>query len=343
MALSANPISKITSQTSSSLASSANQKAGNLSSQTTNVGKAQLDKVVADKSGMIGSSLNGMTGKLNTTSLNNLSSTVQSAVGSGAVNSLSSSANGGVFKSLKGQFENLAKGVSPGLATGLIQGALQGAAAQGNLLAGLANDLISAARSKNLPASGVLGLTKPGAIVAVYPVEAGDWRVKVQSLAGTITFPTTPTFSLTHTANYANQDLVHANYPHPAYKNSQSGDIQISCEWPVETSSDADEWYRIVHLGRALTKMFYGASRFTGNPPPICTLVGYQDTLRRIPVVVTEFKVDFKDDVHYVDTGKAFIPRLSTISMLLRPVYSKSSQRTFNWDDYANAQSNISY
>jgi hypothetical protein len=343
MALSANPVSKVVSQVSSSLASAANQKAGNLGLPNTNLGKANLDKLVADKAGMIGSKLNGLTGQLKTTSLNNLSSTVQSIAGSGGINSLTSGSPGGFFKSLKGQFENLAAGVAPGLATGLIQGALQGAAAQGNLLAGLANDLISAARSKNLPSSGVLGLTQPGAIVAVYPVEAGDWRVKVQSLAGTITFPTTPTFTLSHTANYASQDLVHANYPHPVYKNSSSGDISLSCEWPVETTTEAEDWYRVINLGRALTKMFYGASRFTGNPPPICTLIGYQNTLRRIPVVVTEFKVDFKDDVHYVSTGTSFIPRLSTITMNLRPVYSKSSQRAFNWDDYAKATSNIPY
>lgn len=339
MALKLNPVSKIGASLSSGIAKAANQAAGNIALPNVNAGKLKLDSLVANKSGGIGSALNGITGKLKNTSLNNLSGTIQSAA-QGGVNSLTGNV-GSFFNNVKSQVENLAAGIAPGLATGLIQGALQNAAAQGNLLAGIANDLISAARSKNIPSAATLGLTKQGSVVAVYPVEAGDWRVKLQSPAGTITFPVTPTFTLSHVANYNNQDLVHSNFPHPVYKNSTSGDIAISCEWPVETIDEAREWYRTIHLGRGLTKMFYGTSENLGNPPFICTLVGYQDTLYRIPVVVTEFKVDFKDDVHYIDTGSAFVPRLSVISVTLRPVYSKSIQRLFNWHDYANAQSSI--
>lgn len=344
MALSLNPVSKITKNISSNLATAANQTGGNIARQVSDTAKSSLDSLVASKSGAVGSKLNGITGSLRSTSLSNLSGTVQTRTGTGGVNSLTGSI-GGLFNSVKSQVENLAAGVAPGLATGLIQGALQKASAQGSLLAGIASDLISAARQKNVPTAATLGLTKPGSVVAVYPVEAGDWRVKVQSTFGDITFPTTPTFSFTHTAQYDNKPLVHSNFPHPVYVNSTSGDIQVSAEFPVETSAEADEWYRIINLGRALTKMFYGSSdpAVLGNPPPICELVGYQNTIGRIPVIVKEFKVDFKDDVHYIDTGSFFVPRMSTISMTLQPVYSKSSQRFFNWEDYSAGFSNIPY
>jgi len=342
MALSLNPsIVSAANNISAKLASVANQTGGNLGLPNTNVQKASLDALVADKSGAIGSALNGVTGKLNSTSFSNLSSTVQSNVQSGAISSLGGLASAG-FNNLKSGVEGIAKSI-PGLATGLITGALQKSAAQGNILAGVANDLISAARSKNLPSSAVLGLGQPGAIVAVYPAPSGDWRIRLQSLAGQIVFPTTPTFTLSNKANYDNKNLVHSNFPHPVYVNSVSDDIQISCEWPVEAPDEAAEWIRITRLGRGLTKMFFGASSNLGCPPPICTLYGYMNTLQRIPVVVKEFKVDFKDDVHYIEYNGSMVPRLSSISITLQPVYSKSAQRRFDWDAYAQGAGSIPF
>lgn len=342
MALSLNPsIMSAAKNISSQLAGVANQTGGNLSLPNTNTQKASLDALIADKSGAVGSALNGVTGKLNSTSFNNLSSTVQSTLGSGGVSSLGGLASAG-FNKLAGGLEALA-GSAPGLATGLIQGALQKAGAQGNILAGVANDLISAARSKNLPSAATLGLGQPGAIVAVYPAPSGDWRIRLQSLAGQIIFPTTPTFTLSNKANYDNKTLVHSNFPHPVYTNSVSDDIGISCEWPVEAPDEAAEWLRIIRLGRGLTKMFFGSSANLGAPPPICTLYGYMDTISRIPVVVKEFKVDFKDDVHYVKVGSAMVPRLSTISITLQPVYSKAAQRRFNWDAYSQGVGSIPF
>lgn len=341
MALSLNPVIKSASSLTSQIATVANQQAGNLGLPNTNIQKASLDSLVNDKSGAIGSALNGVTGKLNSTSFSNLSSAVQSSVQAGGLSSLGGLVSASL-SGLRSGVEGIAQSV-PGLATGLIQGALQGAAAQGSVFAGLANDLISVARSKNLPSAAVLGLGTPGSIVAVYPASDGDWRVKVQSLAGEITFPTTPTFTLSNKANYDNKTLVHSNFPHPVYTNSASDDIGISCEWPVETTDEAQDWLRIIRLGRGLTKMFYGSSSNLGCPPPICTLVGYMDTLSRIPVVVKEFKVDFKDDVHYIKVGNSMVPRLSTISITLQPVYSKSAQRTFKWEEYSQGKGSIPF
>ena len=341
MTLSLNPSKAIGSAVTNKLATAANQVGGNISVPNVNAGKAKLDALIARKSGAIGSSLNGMTGQLNSTSFSNLSSAVQSKLGTGKVNSLSGAVGAGLA-AIGSQVQSIASS-APGLGTGLLQSALQGAAAQGNVFASIAADLISAARSKNLPSASTLSLTKPGSIVAVYPVDAGDWRVKVQSFAGEICFPTTPTFSLTHSANYDTKQLVHANFSHPVYTASSSGDIQISGEWPVETRTDALEWLRVIKLGRALTKMFYGSSDNLGNPPPICELIGYEATVQRIPVVVKEFKVDLKDDIHYMNIGGAYVPRLSSISITLMPVYSKASLRGFNWSEYSKGQGNIPY
>jgi len=341
MPLSINPITKLASNITSdlsNLATTVNQSAGNFSMPNVNFEKQNLDATINRLSGGFGSNLNGITGSINSASVSNLSGTVQNFVQNG-VSSLTG-AVGSFATAGKNVIENIASGGAvAGLATGLLNGA--GAqAVQAAALAGAVTDLISSARSKNIPSSATLALGTQASVVQVYPSNSGDWRVKISSMFGTITFPTTPSFSLSNKANYPNQELVHANFPHAVYKNSTSDDISISGEFPVETDIDAANWLRTISLGRGLTKMFFGGS---GNPPPICTLSGYGAVLKHIPVVIKSFQVDFKDDVHYINTAGGSVPRLSTIQITCMPVYSKSSQRGFSLGAYANNGGNIPF
>ena len=339
MSLSINPIKNLASKISSdlgNLANAANQSAGNFSMPNVSLGKQNLDATVNRLSGGFGSSLNGITGSINSTSVSNLSGTIQNFAQNG-LTSLSGAA-GSFATAGKSVIDNIASGGSiAGLATGLLNGAGQQTAAA---LATIGLDLISAARAKNIPSTATLALGEEASVVQVYPSNEGDWRIRIDSMFGEIIFPTTPTFSLSNKANYNNQDLVHANFPHPVYKNSTSDDISISGEFPVETLEDAQDWLRTIALGRGLTKMFFGG---TGNPPPICTLSGYGAVLKYIPVVIKSFQVDFKDDVHYIQAAGASVPRLSTIQITCMPVYSKSSQRGFDLGAYVNNGGNIPF
>ena len=339
MSLSINPIKNLASKISSdlgNLANAANQSAGNFSMPNVSLGKQNLDATVNRLSGGFGSSLNGITGSINSTSVSNLSGTIQNFAQNG-LTSLSGAA-GSFATAGKSIIDNIASGGSiAGLATGLLNGAGQQTAAA---LATIGLDLISAARAKNIPSTATLALGEEASVVQVYPSNEGDWRIRIDSMFGEIIFPTTPTFSLSNKANYNNQDLVHANFPHPVYKNSTSDDISISGEFPVETLEDAQDWLRTIALGRGLTKMFFGGS---GNPPPICTLSGYGAVLKYIPVVIKSFQVDFKDDVHYIQAAGASVPRLSTIQITCMPVYSKSSQRGFDLGAYVNNGGNIPF
>lgn len=334
MPLSINPIQNLASKISSdlgSLANAANQSAGNFSMPNTNFAKQSIDATVNRLSGGFGSSLNGITGKLNSSSVSNLSGTVQNVVQNG-LSSLSTSV-GSFATAGTSVIQNIASGGSvAGLATGL----LNGPEAAAKALASIAVDLISDARAKNIPSTATLALGEEASIVQIYPSNEGDWRIKIDSMFGQIIFPTTPAFSLSNKANYNNQELVHANFPHPVYKSSTSEDISISGEFPVETEEEAANWLRTIRLGRGLTKMFFGGS---GDPPPICTLSGYGAVLSYIPVVIKSFQVDFKDDVHYILASGAAVPRLSTIQIVCQPVYSKSSQRGFDLGAYANGGS----
>ena len=339
MSLSINPIQNLASKIGSdlgNLANAANQSAGNFSMPNSSLAKQSLDATVNRLSGGFGSSLNGITGNLNSSSVSNLSGTVQNFAQNG-LSSLSDVA-GSFATAGKSVIDNIASGGSiAGLATGLLNGAGQQTAAA---LASIGLDLISAARAKNIPSTATLALGQQASIVQIYPSNEGDWRIKIGSMFGTIIFPTTPTLSLSNKANYNNQELVHANFPHPVYKNSTSDDISISGEFPVETDADAANWLRTISLGRALTKMFFGGS---GDPPPICTLSGYGAVLKSIPVVIKSFQVDLKDDVHYIQSNGASVPRMSTIQISCMPVYSKSSQRGFSLGAYANNGGNIPF
>jgi len=341
MPLSINPIKNLASNIGSSLgnlANAANQSAGNFSMPSVNFDKQNLDATVNRLSGGFGSPLNGITGKLNSSSVSNLSGTVQNFAQNGLT---SASGVAGSFATA-GQdvIDNIASG---GSAAGLSTGLLNGPEQQDFDFADIGLDLISAARAKNIPSTATLALGEAASVVQVYPGKEGDWRITIYSVFGQIVFPTTPTFSLSNKANYNNQELVHANFPHPVYKNSTSDDISISGEFPVETEEDAANWLRTIALGRGLTKMFYGNSSFQGNPPPICTLSGYGAVLKDIPVVIKSFQVDFKDDIHYILTAGSSVPRLSTIQITCQPVYSKSSQRGFDFQAYAKNGGNIPF
>lgn len=219
-----------------------------------------------------------------------------------------------------------------------------------NSAANLAGNLIQAARSANV--QGIVGplFDTIEATVREVPVDPGDWRVRISAPGaiggGEIVFPVLPNITLAHRANYTDTGLVHTNYLFLAYKNSQVEDIQISCEWPVETLDDCRAYLDMVRLGRSLTKMFYGRSEYLGNPPPICTLKGYGNggaILPDVPVVVKNFSMDLKDDVNYIEFQQNWVPRMSSISITVSVVYNRNTQRSFNLLEYREGQNQIRY
>jgi hypothetical protein len=345
-------IGSIANNSVNNLARSIKNDRGNLALTAINIGNKILSEKLNRASAGIGSPLNGITGVAIPGNFSNLSGTIQNFVqpgnGTGAIGSLSdnvSSFNTGAIGSLSdsvGSFtqtgpelvENIASGIGTGFSTGL------GNNNEFNVLQNLVGDVIGQARSRNIPSAEVLELGTPESVVEVYPSSSGDWRIKVASPFGTLTWPTTPTLTLSTKANYNNQDIVHSNFPHPVYRNSASDDITISGEWPCETEADAIEWIASMTIGRSLTKMDFAG---TGAPPVICTLSGYGSTIPNIPVVVKSFSVDLKDDVHYISVASAHVPRLSTVSIIVMPIYSRAAQRQFDLGSYAAGGGNIPF
>jgi hypothetical protein len=144
-------------------------------------------------------------------------------------------------------------------------------------------------------------------------------------------------------ANYTNVDTVHSNYPYYAYKNSTVEEIQIAGEFSSETETDAAYWIAATTFFKTATKMFFGQGENAGHPPIICNLTGYgASVFDRVPIIITNFSVDLKDDVNYVQCNvfgtNTWVPIISNITVSVVPIYSRESLRKFDLKKYAAGQ-----
>jgi len=141
-----------------------------------------------------------------------------------------------------------------------------------------------------------------------------------------IIFPYTPSISQDYTASYTPLSLVHTNYTQQFYKNSTVGNISLSAKFTVQNEYEAEVYFSIVHLLRALTKMRWGDDDNAGSPPPVCRLFAYGDAImNNVPVAISSFKLELPDNVDYFTTkSRSSAPAVSTISLTLVPIYSRN-------------------
>jgi hypothetical protein len=160
-----------------------------------------------------------------------------------------------------------------------------------------------------------------------------------------VVFPYTPSISITHKANYTTSEgIVHSNFPFQSYKNSQVEDITIQADFTIQNNQEGLYWLAVMLFFKTATKMFYGASTPQGYPPIVCTLSGYGDMiLPNVPVVIKSFQTDFKDSVQYIevvalDGTIQFVPTVSTVTVVVSPIYNRQLARQFNLNDFAKGK-----
>jgi hypothetical protein len=186
-------------------------------------------------------------------------------------------------------------------------------------------------------------------------------------------WPLTPTMTVQHSANYNALSQTHSNYPFQAYQNSAVDSINIIGEFPVQNAEDAKHWVATVNFLRTITKMYFGeddarSKGLKGNPPPIMHLSGYGDHMyNKVPVVVNTFNLELRQGIDYISTKQAntpyvatkselggydeaglqvansgesqtWAPTLSNISVLVTPVYSRESIKTFSLSKFARGE-----
>lgn len=248
-----------------------------------------------------------------------------------------------------------------------------------------------------------------------------DWRVKVSispnasnllyndpapsilsplKATNGVIFPYVPQLTIQHSARYNNQTLTHTNYANYFYESSEVSAIQITADFTVQNTIEAEYFMAALYFFRAATKMFYGQSgQYQGSPPPILYLDGYgAHYLPHVPCVLTQFSHTMPSDVDYLEvqqvanttttenknadgtanTGQGTVPNTngmvkinyggaagdstkkileanknttttvnkvynrvptsSQFQLSLQPVYSRASQRTFNYQDFSQGK-----
>jgi hypothetical protein len=376
MSLPTSPFAKLVSGVSSAVSQASNAGTASAQAIASDVSKLKLDSKISAAAGEFGSGLNGATsaaknlaGQLGSDA-REFASNIGAVAGSAA--GIAGSAAGAVSRGLEqagaaaAGLQSLANNASASTAD--ISGALSklsgGSLATGlsNLAgalgkaAGTLNDILSLRRGVNIPA-GAEYVKQQSAALKLQPGSKDDWRVKIQAPwslfeskmfkmleeTGGVVFPYLPNITVSTKANYTNVDLVHSNYPFYAYKNSTVEEIQISGEFSAETATDAAYWIAATTFFKTATKMFFGQGENAGHPPIICNLTGYGASIfDRIPIVITNFSVDLKDDINYTQCNifgtNTWVPVLSNISVSVIPIYSRESLRKFDLKKYATGQ-----
>lgn len=121
-----------------------------------------------------------------------------------------------------------------------------------------------------------------------------------------VIFPYTPTINISYSASYDTTDLIHSNYKVYQYKNSSVDNIQITCDFTAQDTTEANYILAVIHFFRSCTKMFYGKDQNPkpGTPPPLCFLIGLGEfQFNDHPLAITNFNYNLPSDVDYIRAG----------------------------------------
>ena len=347
------PFSRLVAGISEEISQSTNEGQATLQNASSEMSKMKLDEKANDLAGGITSGLNQMAGDAKNfgNSAMGGNTTVNSAV-SGAVNKL---------RSVAGSTSNIAADISGTinkLTGGNLAGGLMKAAGSIGAAAGMLNNILSLKRGVNIP-KGAQVFVPQGQAITLNAGSKDDWRVRINCEwnifnsplfnvlkdTGGVVWPYMPSITVSTKAEYNTIPITHANYSQYSYKNSVVDDITISGEFSCETKADAHYWIAATTFFKTSTKMFFGQGDLAGNPPIICNLTGYgSHVFDKVPVIIKSFSVDFKDDINYIqcdpfnDQKYTWVPILSTITVVVAPVYSRQGLRKFNLQDYARGK-----
>jgi len=130
---------------------------------------------------------------------------------------------------------------------------------------------------------------------------------------GGILFPYTPTITTDFQASYGEYTPIHSITDFSAYQRTPSPTITITTELTVQNIDEGRYALACLHFARTVTKMYFGSNDSRGGtPPPILHFSGYGEyVFNKLPVVMTQYAMDFNNDTDYVE-----IPVTSSNSQL---------------------------
>ena len=165
-----------------------------------------------------------------------------------------------------------------------------------------------------------------------------------------IVFPFTPTINVSQGAEYAQHELIHANYRQNSFVRSKSPEFTLTAQFSPQTKEEGLYFLGVLHFLRVVTKMHFGRlDEDRGTPPPVLEFSAYGKAMfHRVPVLVESFDCTFDDDTDYMEveagnvTGAegnpstAKVPLNAALSIGLLSHYSPGRQRAFDMREFAN-------
>lgn len=118
-----------------------------------------------------------------------------------------------------------------------------------------------------------------------------------------VLFPYTPAIQVSYNASYDPTQLTHSNFKFFQYTGSNVDNINITCDFTAQDTSEANYVLAVIHFFRSITKMFYGQDENPkqGTPPPLCYLFGLGEyQFNAHPLAVTSFNYSLPNNVDYI-------------------------------------------
>lgn len=120
---------------------------------------------------------------------------------------------------------------------------------------------------------------------------------------GGILFPYTPTITTDFQASYGEYTPIHSITDFQAYQRTPSPTFTVTTQLTVQNIDEGRYALACIHFARTVTKMYFGSKDPRGGtPPPILHFSGYGEYMfNKIPVVMTQYAMDFNADTDYVE------------------------------------------
>lgn len=146
---------------------------------------------------------------------------------------------------------------------------------------------------------------KPAAVSQIYGQSNTGLLAPLKSTNGMV-FPYQPVISQSQEVSYSTTELVHANQDIMAYTRTPSAKITVDGKFTVQTQEEGMYSLACIHFLRTVCKMWFGGTTnesiaAQGTPPPILLFDAYGSFMfNALPVIVTNFNINYPDDVDYV-------------------------------------------
>lgn len=155
-------------------------------------------------------------------------------------------------------------------------------------------------------------------------------------------FPNTPTVFLSASANYDQSDMQGQNYSINTYRNTTLQPLSVTAELSANDIYEARYMLGVLTFLKIACKSYYGDAALEdgtyGMPPPVL-LFEYmgEHGFNKVPVVLTNYTVNFPSDIDYVpvvtgtneseDPLVTYVPSKIELSIILLPTYTPQKMR----------------